>query len=218
MTNESDSVCDDCILLRPKSLKSQHFRRQSFPSLVAPTHNCKRLAPLSRTTPASQPSPLAMKATELVMRATQPASIDGSMDDLAASAVVRMLSCCDRVCEPQLACPASSASLPPFSSSPLPLTPLQLQIACLTNDPKRIKEGVAAIKMRLKTGHGKSRVLGAPPHFPALQSRIARSRLHLSRPTRRPMHARLRQCIPRRCCSVSSLSTRQGERPFILAI
>jgi hypothetical protein len=42
---------------------------------------------------------------------------------------------------------------------------LQMQIACLTNDTKRIKEAVAAIKMRLKTGHGKSRVLGAS--FPA---------------------------------------------------
>jgi hypothetical protein len=43
-----------------------------------------------------------------------------------------------------------------------------------------------------------------------------RSRLRRSRPTCRPMHARLRQRIPRCGCSVSSVSTRQGKRHLIL--
>jgi hypothetical protein len=51
-----------------------------------------------------------------------------------------------------------------FASLSSPLTPfnffLPAQIACLANDTKRVKEAVAAIKMRVKTGHGKSRILG----------------------------------------------------------
>jgi hypothetical protein len=46
----------------------------------------------------------------------------------------------------------------------------------LANDTKRVKEAVAAIKMRLKTGHGKSRILGTRfccAHVAALHALVA---------------------------------------------
>jgi hypothetical protein len=123
------------------------------------------------------------------MRATQTASPDGSMDDLAASAVVSMRACFfARIRIVQLCftsvCPQSLT----FPHLP--------QISCLMNDTKRIKEGVAAIKMRLKTGHGKSRVLGTL-HNLHLLCRASHARdahpppPRPSHPTRGSLHALL---------------------------
>lgn len=153
-----------------------------------------------------------MKATELVMRATQTASPDGNMDELAASAVVRFIFSFFtlHLLIAFLFVSVSSAPDLTYSSNH------RSHVWQTTPSASKKRLQPSKCVSKLVTANRASSVLSLRPC--GCFARSCCSCAPRSHPARRPLHARLRHFLPRRCCFIPSFQTCQGAAMFLFKI